>query len=198
MSHAVDGGVAWLTSLMTTVWGHGEPRRERRALYLTPSVAGDGGRTSASLTGMSMARARFGRRRSAVGMAAIRDCALGRRSARDPGVHQIRATRASERAAREAFAARRALARARCSAWDGGRSGRACSRKGQNSLHRGSGESSEPFHEVLTCNSQAPWTCVPHMRHGPKAQWRSSCRSEAERGAAGKQQARRDTGARDG
>ena len=39
-------------------------------------------------------------------MEAIRGCALGRRSARDPGVRQIRVARASERAARGAFAAR--------------------------------------------------------------------------------------------
>ena len=38
-------------------------------------------------------------------MEAIRGCALGRRSARDPGVHHIRVARASERA-RKAFAAR--------------------------------------------------------------------------------------------
>ena len=31
-------------------------------------------------------------------MEAIRGCALGRRSARDPGVHQIRVARVSERA----------------------------------------------------------------------------------------------------
>ena len=88
-----------------------------------------------------MARARFGGRGGAVDMKALRGCALGRRSARDPGVRQIRVARASERAARGAFAARGALARARCSAWDGGRSGRARSRKGQHAPRRaGRGE----------------------------------------------------------
>ena len=38
-------------------------------------------------------------------MEAIRGCALGRPSARDPGVRQIRVARASERTARGAFAA---------------------------------------------------------------------------------------------
>ena len=47
-----------------------------------------------------MARARFGGRGGAVDMKALRGCALGRRSARDPGVRQIRVARASERAAR--------------------------------------------------------------------------------------------------
>ena len=46
-------------------------------------------------------------------MKAIRGCALGRRSARDPGVRQILVARASERAAREAFAAQRAARHAR-------------------------------------------------------------------------------------
>ena len=74
-------------------------------------------------------------------MEAMRGCALGRRSARDPGVRQILVARASERAARGAFAAGRAQARARCSAWDVGRSGRARSRKGQHAPHRaGRGE----------------------------------------------------------
>ena len=109
---------------------------------------------------MSMARARLGGRGGAVGMKALRGCALGRRSARDPGVRQIRVARASERAARGAFAARGALARARCSAWDGGRSGRARSRKGQHAPHRVGGERRGKPGKLRhwdVQHNQAPW-----------------------------------------
>ena len=47
-----------------------------------------------------MTWARVGRRGSAVGMEAIRGCALGRPSARDPSVRQIRVSRASDGASR--------------------------------------------------------------------------------------------------
>ena len=58
-------------------------------------------------------------------MEAMRGCALGRRSARDPGVRQIRVARASERTARGAFAARRAHERAAAHGMGGEAAGRA-------------------------------------------------------------------------
>ena len=101
-----------------------------------------------------MALARFGRRESAVGMEAIRGCALGRRSARDPGMRQIRVEPRNEPRARRSQHGGHWHER-RCSAWDGGRSGRACSRKGQHAPHRGVRGVKRTITR-LTCNYQAP------------------------------------------
>ena len=82
-----------------------------------------------SINGMSMARACFGRRGSAVGMDAIRGCALGGRSARNPAAPDSWRSSLGTSRSRGGRSTAGSRARACCSDWDIGRIGWARSRK---------------------------------------------------------------------
>ena len=88
-------------------------------------------------------------------MEAIRGCALGRRSARDPGVRQIRVARASERTARGAFAARRAHERAAAHGMGGEAAGHARAKANTRRIARGvgRGEGAQPRNSLRSRSS---------------------------------------------
>ena len=110
-----------------------------------------------------MARVCFRRRGSAGGMEAIRGCALGGRAARNPAAPDSRRSILGTSRSRGGRSTAGSPARARCSAWEIGRSGRARSRKWQHAPHRaGRGEEARRAGAFLSargfadCSSQTP------------------------------------------